>query len=198
MARRSDHTREELGKLILTTSRRIVLDEGIDRLTARKIASAVGYTVGTIYQHFGNMDDLVHRLNAETLEMLLDHCIGLPEQESPRDRLFALAKAFVSFAEQHPKEWEAVISYRYGPEHVWSADYDETVNRLLGLLVEATKSFYDAGTCEEQVLDARLLWASMYGIFSLYANGRLGQGVTVDVMTQRLIDIFIQATCQGR
>lgn len=193
MARRSDHTREELGELILTNARRIVRDDGIDALTARKIASAAGYTVGTIYQHFGNMDDLVHRLNGETLGMLFDHCSALPEQASPRDRLFTLAMAFVNFAEHHPNEWESVISYRYGPKHEWAADYDQMVNRLLGLLVEATDALYDEGTRDEQLLDIRLLWASMYGIFSLHASGRLGKGVTVDDMTQRLIDTFIRA-----
>jgi len=194
MARRSDHTREELGNLILTTARRIVREEGIDALTARKIASEVGYTAGTIYQHFGNMDDLVHRLNGETLGMLFEHCSGLPEQGSPHDRLFALAQAFVRFAERHSNEWVAVISYRYGPEHDWSADYDGMVHRLHGLLVEATNALYQDGNRNEQILDVRLLWASMYGIFSLHASGRLGKGVTVDGMAQRLIDIFIRAT----
>jgi AcrR family transcriptional regulator len=193
MARRSDHTREELGKLILTAARRIVCEKGIDALTARKIASEVGYTVGTIYQHFGNMDDLVHRMNGETLGMLFDHCSSLPAQESPGVRLLSLARAFVNFAEKHPKEWDAVISYRYGPDHVWSVDYDAMVNRLLGLLAEATGSLYCEELRDQQVLDIRLLWVSMFGIFSLHASGRLGKGVTVDDMALRLIDVYLRA-----
>lgn len=194
MARRSDHTREELGKLILTTARRIVRTDGIDGLRARKIASDVGYTVGTIYQHFGNMDDLVHRMNGETLEMLFVHCSKQPGSGSPRERLFSLAKAFVNFAEMHPNEWEAVISYRYGPEHKWAEDYDEMVNRLLGLLAEATDALYELGNRSDQLLDIRLLWTSMYGIFSLHASGRLGKDVTLDDLVERLIDTFIRAS----
>jgi AcrR family transcriptional regulator len=194
MARRSDHTREELGKLILASARRIVRDDGFDRLTARKIASDVGYTVGTIYQHFGNMDDLVHRMNGETLGMLFDCCSEIPESDAPKDRLSSLAEAFVNFAEMHPKEWEAVISYRYGPEHDWAAEYDEMVNRLLGLLVEATDGLYDEVSRKEQLLDIRLLWTSMFGIFSLHANGRLGKGVTLEDLVGRLIDKFLRAT----
>ncbi|WP_095594174.1 TetR/AcrR family transcriptional regulator [Actibacterium pelagium] len=193
MARRSDHTREELGKLILISARRIVREHGIDALSARKVASDVGYTVGTIYQHFGNMDDLVHRMNGETLEMLFDHCSKLPTQEPPGDRLFSLARAFVNFAEKHPSEWDAVISYRYGPDHEWAVGYDEMVNQLLGLLTDATSSLYCGGHREEQVLDIRLLWASMYGIFSLHASDRLGKGVTVDDLARRLVDVYLRA-----
>ena len=184
MARRSDHTREELGALILTNARRIVREDGVDALTARKIAAAAGYTVGTIYQHFGNMDDLVHRLNGETLRMLLVDCSKVPEQRETRDRLFALAKTFVGFA---------VIFYRYGPGHEWSADYDRIVDQLLGLLLDATSALCGDRDQKEQILDVRLLWASMYGIFSLNANGRLGQGTTLDEMAHRLIDIFVRA-----
>ena len=38
------------------SAQRIVLNEGIDALTAQIIAVDIGYTVGKIYQHFGNMD----------------------------------------------------------------------------------------------------------------------------------------------
>ena len=197
MARRSEHTREQLKDLILTSARRIVQSEGIDALTARKIAADIGYTVGTIYQHFGNMDDLVHRINGDTLGMLFDCCCGIPATGLPKDRLFSLAKAFVNFAEMHPKEWEAVISYRYGPKHEWAAEYDEMVNRLLGLLAEATDGLYDEVNRNEQPLDVRLLWTSMFGIFSLHANGRLGKGVNLEDLVRRLIDTFIRsASCR--
>jgi len=101
MARRSDHTSDELTALILAAARRIVCDDGIDALTARKIANAAGYTVGTIYQHFGNMDDLVHRMNGETLRLLYEECSRIPQAGTPRDRLFDLAKAFMRFGEEN-------------------------------------------------------------------------------------------------
>ena len=59
MARRSDHTREELRRLILQAARRIIRDKGVAALSARKVASDIGYTVGTIYQHFNGMDAIL-------------------------------------------------------------------------------------------------------------------------------------------
>lgn len=191
MARRSDHTPEELVALILETARRIVRGDGIDALTARKIASAAGYTAGTIYQYFGNMDDLVLRMNGETLRLLFEECSKVPQAGTPRDRLLELARAFVQFGEENKNEWEAVISYRYVSEQQWSPDYDAQVNQLLDLMMDATRPLYSKGDQRRQTQDVLMLWASMYGIFSLHADDRLG--APVDEMTRRLIDTFVGA-----
>lgn len=191
MARRSDHTPEELAALILATAKRIVREDGIDALTARKIASAAGYTVGTIYQYFGNMDDLVLRMNGETLGLLYEECSKVPQAGSSRDRLLGLAKAFVQFGDENKNEWEAVISYRYATEQQWSPDYDVQVNQLLDLMMDATRPLYSKRDRGRQTQDVLMLWASMYGIFSLHANDRLG--APVDEMTRRLIDTFVGA-----
>jgi len=71
MARRSDHTREELKNLILSSASRIIENEGYSALTVRKIATDIGYTPGTLYNVFQSMDGLTLALNAERVERLL-------------------------------------------------------------------------------------------------------------------------------
>ena len=71
MARRNDHTREELKDLIIEESWRIIEKHGFEGLTARRIAKNIGYAPGTIYNMFISMDDLYLQLNAKTLDLLL-------------------------------------------------------------------------------------------------------------------------------
>ncbi len=71
MARRSDHTREELKVLIIEESWNIIKKHGFEGLTARRIAKNTGYAPGTIYNLFSSMDDLYLELNAKTLDLLL-------------------------------------------------------------------------------------------------------------------------------
>ena len=47
MARRSDHSREELYDLALSAAREIAEAEGLRGLTARRIAEKIGYTPGS-------------------------------------------------------------------------------------------------------------------------------------------------------
>ena len=193
MARRSDHTREELRNLILESARRIVRLDGIETLTARKIAAGTGYTVGTIYQHFEGMDDLVHQLNGGTLESLYEQCARLDLIRSPGENLTTLANSFVEFAEARGNEWEAVISYRYGPNHEWSEDYDAIVDKLLGLMGKATAALYSKDETEQQLKDMRLLWVSLYGAFTLNSAGRLGQEQTLPEIIDSLVEMFLSS-----
>ena len=39
-------------------------------MSARKVATAIGYTVGTLYLVFENIDDLILNVNARTLDRL--------------------------------------------------------------------------------------------------------------------------------
>ena len=193
MARRSDHTREELRNLILESARRIVQTDGIETLTARKIAAGTGYTAGTIYQHFEGMDDLVHQLNGGTLLSLYEHCAGLDLVGSPGENLTTLANSFVEFAEARRNEWEAVISYRYGPDHEWSENYDSIVSKLLGLMGQATIALYSEDDTALQLKDMRLLWVSLYGAFTLNTPGRLGKEQSLPEIIDSLVRMYLSS-----
>ena len=70
MARRSDHTREELRRMALDAARAIIESDGLRALSTRRLAKAIGYTPGTLYQLFEDLDDLIIEVNVETLDAL--------------------------------------------------------------------------------------------------------------------------------
>ncbi len=66
MARRADHTREELASMALKAARDIIVKSGAAAFSTREVAARMGYTVGTLYQLFRDAEDLIERVNAET------------------------------------------------------------------------------------------------------------------------------------
>ena len=54
MARRNDHTRDELKEMAISAGQSIIIHEGFNKFSARKVARNIGYTVGTIYNIVGN------------------------------------------------------------------------------------------------------------------------------------------------
>ena len=94
MARRTDHSREELLELVVDAGTRIIAEEGIGAMTARKVASAIGYSPGSIYNVVENIDALIAHVNTRTMRALnaeLDR-IGMTGQigdEPDHDRLEA-------------------------------------------------------------------------------------------------------------
>ncbi|MGB2336434.1 MAG: TetR/AcrR family transcriptional regulator, partial [Alcanivorax sp.] len=71
MARRNQHSREELQALAIDAVRELVVEQGLGKLSVRKVAEKIRYTPGMLYHVFANLDDLILHANAATLDTLL-------------------------------------------------------------------------------------------------------------------------------
>ncbi|NOR80350.1 MAG: TetR family transcriptional regulator [Methyloprofundus sp.] len=71
MARRSEHSQQEIKQMVLQAAEDIVHEQGFSALKVRKIAADIGYTVGSIYMVFANMNDLHMHIKARTWQKLL-------------------------------------------------------------------------------------------------------------------------------
>ena len=66
MGRRSDHSREELEALIVAEGHRLLAETGYARFSAREVAKRIGYSIGTIYNVFADLDRLMMAINGRT------------------------------------------------------------------------------------------------------------------------------------
>ncbi|MGV6825364.1 MAG: TetR/AcrR family transcriptional regulator [bacterium] len=191
MARRSDHSREQIHELALSAAERLVSEDGIKALTARKVASEIGYTVGTLYLVFDNIEDLILQLNGRTLDAMYDWVLARHLSSSDREvALIALADAYIEFAEQHIARWNLLFDYRAGNNHTLPEWYLEKLGRLFGL-VESTLGNGNSDT--ETVRAARVLWAGVHGICLLKIRQQLdlAGGQSTREMTRLLIHNFL-------
>ena len=192
MARRSDHTRGELKDMALAAAGEIAEAEGWRGLTARKVAGRIGYSVGTLYNVFGTLDDLIIAVNGVTLDSLFEHlkaATGKTGADTPEVALRALAAAYVAFIDRHPHLWDILFEHRLPPGRTLPSWYDGKLAQLLGLLEEALAPLFDESERAERIRAARVLWCSMHGISSLARSGKLGiiTGETVTSMSDQLI-----------
>ncbi len=111
MARRNDHSREELYELALGAAREIAEAEGLRGLTARRIASRIGYSVGTLYNVFVNLDDLIVHLNGSTLDQLHQTLDQEPRSGAPETDLSVLLAGYVRFTHERRHLWNLLFEY---------------------------------------------------------------------------------------
>lgn len=177
MARRSDHTRDELRKMALAAAREIVEREGASGLTARKVAGAIGYSPGTLYNLFDGLDDLVWHLNAATLEGLegvLSQAARRHAEDGVEDRVMGLVDAYMGYVRERASLWRLIFDYNAGGDGSLPEWYQEVIDRLLGELEQAIAPLFPEG-CERSRREAgRVLWCGMHGIVSLSWRGKLG------------------------
>ena len=90
MGRRSDHSREEIQAMAIAAAAKLVETEGFQSLTARKVAKAIGYTVGTLYHVFRNFEFYVQYAtdHPDRWRLVFEHQAprGLPTPELMKER----------------------------------------------------------------------------------------------------------------
>ena len=92
MARRADHTREELANLVVSAAEKLARKEGLRGVAMRRIAAEIGYAPGSIYNAVGDLDRVILRVNARTLERLRAHLArAVDPARAPLDNALAVA-----------------------------------------------------------------------------------------------------------
>ncbi len=173
MARRADHSREELYEIAMQAACEIVEADGYHALTARNVADAIGYSPGTLYNVFANLDDLTLHLNGRTLDALYDRLESSEDLATPEDNLGQLLDGYLSFLEDHRNLWNTLFEYSLPKGQEPPAWYARKVNKVLSLLEEALSPIFPEGNTEAKANAARILWAGLHGICSLSGSGKL-------------------------
>ena len=177
--------RERLRKEILVRACRILEAEGLDALQARRIAKEADCSVGTLYNIFGDIDGLIVDANSATLAAMghaLSTALEAAKGQPVRDRLMALAIAYMRFALETQRPWEAVFKYRRPEGSEVPASYLEDQARLLALIECVLADIVRPG--EQRAKMARALFGAVHGIVALALDNRLGGRLREEIEEQ--------------
>jgi AcrR family transcriptional regulator len=155
--------RTSIGEIV-AEGRRIVEQEGLDGLTMQKVARAVGVRAPSLYKHVSGRGELVRLVVEAVLADLggtLDESIS---GEDPRADLSSLARAFRSFAHEHPESYQVLFAPM--PEE-WRPDQAVFVAASASVLRTT-----EAICGPERALDAaRLVTAWAHGFMTMELAG---------------------------
>jgi len=105
MARRSEHSRDEIKQMIFDAAENIIQERGYSALKIRQITADIGYTVASVYMVFASMDDLNTQIKTRTLNKLIE---AMAKQESLQDK----AKAYSNFALHEQGLWKMLFQHQ--------------------------------------------------------------------------------------
>ena len=190
MARRSDHSREELRALIMSCARKIAEKEGLRGLTARRIAADIGYAPGTIYNLFSNLDDLILHIRGDTLDEFYEFLSKEKPTGDPEADLMNIARNYIEFVHKHSKLWELMFEHKLPDEYNPPDWYHEKALKLFTLAENTIAVFFSPGQEEERFHHAQVVWASLHGICSIPAH-KLVVKESTELMAQSLITRYV-------
>jgi AcrR family transcriptional regulator len=189
MGRRSSHSPEALRELILGATEDLVQQGGLASLSAREIARSIGYSAGTLYNCFENLDDLILHVEARVLDRLDRELAAVELTSTPEEHVQRLARRYLSFTLQQPKLWNLLFEHHLPATAVVPAWYQDKLDALLGRVEAALRPMATKTSPVELQRAARVLWAGVHGITSLATAEKLSN-VTHDT-AQRLVDDLV-------
>jgi AcrR family transcriptional regulator len=193
MGRRSDHSRDQLVDMALDAAEGIVTCEGIKALTARRVAKEIGYSVGTLYNLFENIDALSLHVKARTLDALYAHIRHIPKGRSVEADFTALCDAYFQFLADNPNTWGSILE-RVGadgkPLPNW---YLAKVALPFSVVEAALTPLFKGGSASQAEYAAHTLWCGVHGIAVLGTENSLAAmgGKDAQEMAKFLILTFL-------
>jgi AcrR family transcriptional regulator len=194
MARRSEHSLEELKAMVLDAAETIVVEEGFSALKVRKIAVEIGYTVGSIYMVFANMADLVLHLKARTLDAI---AIELEQvQECPAEQsIETLAMAYLSYASQNFNRWRMILDYRLPADAEIPGWYQKKLDSVFAPVEARFAELAPELAEDHSKRAARALWRGVHGICVLSLTGKQDKAGIKDV--EEMIVLLVRNFMRG-
>ena len=170
---RGEHDREGFTAMTAQAAESIVRNEGFRALGMRRLAAAIGYAPNSIYNAVGDLDQVVLRINARTLERLhaaLSAAIdpGTP----PRENALALADAYLVFVAADPRVWSLLFEHYAAPDVPFPEWYAQALGRTTGLVDAVLEPLIADRDERRQAVAA--LWAGLHGLASLSTSNKLG------------------------
>ena len=195
MGRRSLHSPSELRELILGSARAIIEKDGLAALSARTVARQIGYSPGTLYNVFHNLDDLILHVEARLLDELEARLSDRTRDATASDKLKILAHTYLAFTSERPRLWNLLFEHHL-PKGVEVPEwYRVELDRLLAHVEDALIARLGADQAETARRAARVLWAGVHGISSLATADKLSTVTTATAGS--MVDDLVESYMRG-
>lgn len=190
MARRYDHSREEIKEMCIKNGCLLLEEKGLSGFSARLLASRIGYSVGTLYNVFGSYEQLLLHINLRTLEDLEVALIKAEaSSKSPKEALIKLARAYLMFARLHYHRWSALFEYHLPVGEVIPEWYGSKLAALFSLIEQPIDAYSGCGEVQA-AREARALWTAVHGVCALGLSGKLAVTGLTDTV-ESLLDVLL-------
>ena len=201
MAKQADR-HAALRTRLIDAAERTIADKGLAALKARDLAREAGCAVGTIYNVFEHLDELILCVGSRTLVML-DAALSAVRSASPSgsteaavDDLERLALAYLEFAATHTIRWRALFEHRMSEARALPAWFVEQQQMLFTHVERPLLTLLPALEGDARRTLARTLFSAVHGIVALGLEEKLVSLLLPDLRSQ--LAATVRAIASGR
>lgn len=172
--------KDNIQENLIQTGRQIIEEKGVEFLTARKLSEASGYSVGTIYNQFTNMDNFILIQNYLTLDALYQRLKEV-KADFAYDRLNAYISVFTEFVMNNQNFWFMVYKFHLNQsERSFSITYLRRISKTVMLINQAFKDLYPDLNTVKRHASVQVLWITLFALSSLLTTSAVKSYSKID------------------
>jgi AcrR family transcriptional regulator len=200
MARGDQHA--ALRTRLIDAAERTIAEKGLAALKARDVAREAGCAVGTIYNVFEHLDELVLCVGSRTLAML-EVALGAVQWpgrhgsvEEATAALVRLALAYLDFAAIHTVRWRALFEHRMSEARLLPEWFVEQQHQLFTQAERPLVALLPELDGDARRILARTLFSAVHGVVALGLEEKLVSLPLPDLASQ--LAATVRAIVTGR
>jgi AcrR family transcriptional regulator len=161
--------REVLRKTLIGNARRRIAADGLAALRARDLAADAGCAVGAIYNVFGDLNDMVLAVNAQTFQALgRDVAESLSDAgQTPAQQLIVMSQAYHKFAAENYFLWRALFDLERAKDEAAPDWYLAEMAQLFTFIHDPLAAAFPQMDPDQRALLTKALFSSVHGIVLL-------------------------------
>jgi AcrR family transcriptional regulator len=150
----------------IQAAKEIIMSEGVENVSVRKVADKAGYAYTTIYNYFTNVNDLLKAVKDVMIEDVMFHMQGdMKDKIIDLNEIKRSNRAYVKYYLEHPYIFLFFYSYRLNPESTQPElpDFEKHWEMTYG-------SFVEKGVIRKMDIPviAKIIIYSIHGLLALY------------------------------
>ena len=182
---------------IIAATRQLIVDDGLESLTLRRLAAALGVTAPALYGHVKDKQDLLRAVAEDEFDRLLLRFEAVTATD-PVARIRAYNHAYVTHARENPDTFR--VMFLFPPDLAGAGDVPDDVvlpgaTRAFTAAAEAVTDAVETGAlnADDPLLVALTLWSTVHGVATVL---QLGFGLPRDV-EDALVDEVLDRVLAG-
>lgn len=163
-------------------AKKIILDEGVENVSVRKVADLAGYTFSTIYNYYNTLNELLQEVKSDIINDLIMHMQQtLPKKVFDIDDIKKQNRLYVKYFIDNPNVFSFFYSYRLHPIEKDRAEVPDFSMQYL----ETYRGFVESGLITEAEVAAlaRTFIYSLQGLLALYFSDN---GMSLEMLYEEL------------
>lgn len=179
---------ELLRRNVVEAASRLLIDEGPEALTVRRVAQLLNCSTKIIYTLFAGKDGLANALYVEGCTRLRRAVAAVPQAAMPEVYVQGIARVYWEFAHASPGYYGILFGGAI-PKFQPTESSKQVMVGALEAIARVLQTYMDQGLlpAQEPEMLTRAIWAPLHGVVSLSLLGHLSSSAEARQIFERTI-----------